>query len=192
MQRGDFWVFGYGSLMWRPGFDFVERRLARLDRFRRSFCLWSWHYRGTREVPGLVLGLDWAPNSACTGVALRVSPRQDREVRDYLARRELVSYAYFETLYPVTLLDDDGAGKSGGTRKEERCEAICYIVDRQHEQYAGKLDLAAQAARIRAAAGSAGPNADYLVNTLAHLRQLGIADPELEELGRLVGAPAVT
>ena len=189
MQRGDFWVFGYGSLMWKPGFDFVERRLARLDGFRRSFCLWSWHYRGTREVPGLVLGLDWAPHSACTGVALRVNPSQDREVRDYLARRELVSYAYFETLYPVTLLDDGGLDE--GTGKEERCEAVCYIVDRQHEQYAGGLDLDAQAAMIRAAAGSAGPNADYLVNTLAHLRQMGIADSELEELDRLVRAPAV-
>lgn len=184
MQRGDFWVFGYGSLMWKPGFDFVERRLARLDGFRRAFCLWSWHYRGTRDVPGLVLGLDWAPHSACTGIALRVSPSQDREVRDYLARRELVSYAYFETLYPVTLLDDD-------TGQERRCEPVCYIVDRQHEQYAGGLDLDHQAAIIRAAAGSAGPNADYLANTLAHLRQMGIEDPELEELGRLVRTPAV-
>jgi len=184
MQRGDFWVFGYGSLMWQPGFDFVERRLARLDGFRRSFCLWSWHYRGTRDVPGLVLGLDWAPEAACMGVALRVCPSQDREVREYLAQRELVSYAYFETIYPITLLED-------GSDSERRCDAVCYIVDRKHEQYAGRLDLDHQAAMIQAASGSAGPNADYLVNTLAHLRQIGIADPELEELGHLVQGQAV-
>lgn len=194
MQRGDFWVFGYGSLMWKPGFDHVERRLARLDGFRRSFCMWSWHYRGTRDLPGLVLGLDWAPEAACMGVALRISPDDEREVRDYLARRELVSYAYFETLYPVTLLDGldrlDEAPDETCDQNEQR-EALCYIVDRQHEQYAGGLDLDRQAEMIRAAAGSAGPNSEYLLNTLTRLRQLGIADPELEELGRRVQRSAV-
>ncbi|HET7410620.1 MAG TPA: gamma-glutamylcyclotransferase [Paracoccaceae bacterium] len=183
MQRGDFWVFGYGSLMWMPGFDYLERRLARLDDFRRSFCLQSWHYRGTRERPGLVLGLDWAPGASCVGVALRICPSQDAHVRAYLAKRELVSYAYFETLYPVTLLDD-GAGQG------EKREALCYIVDRTHEQYAGGLGLEQQAETILAAAGSAGPNADYLLKTLAHLAELGIPDPELERLGDLVRARA--
>lgn len=181
MQRGDFWVFGYGSLMWMPGFDYAERRLARLDDFRRSFCLQSWHYRGTRERPGLVLGLDWAPGASCIGVALRIRPSDETHVRDYLAKRELVSYAYFETLYPVTLLCE-GAGQ-GETR-----EALCYIVDRTHEQYAGKLDLEAQAEIILAAAGRSGPNAEYLMKTLAHLQELGIPDPDLERLGELVRA----
>lgn len=183
MQRGELWVFGYGSLMWMPGFDYLERRLARLDGFRRSFCLASWHYRGTRERPGLVLGLDWAPGEACVGVALRVCPSQDRHVRDYLAQRELVSYAYFETLYPVMLLDD-------GPGREEQREALCYIVDRTHEQYAGGLSLEAQAERIIAAAGSSGPNAEYLEKTLARLDEYGIPDPELARLGALVRARA--
>lgn len=183
MQRGDLWVFGYGSLMWKPGFDHVERRLARLDGFRRSFCLESWHYRGTPERPGLVLGLDWAPGAACTGVALRVDPGEAMQVRDYLAARELVSYAYFETLYPVTLLD--GRAAQGG-----EVEALCYIVDRTHEQYAGGLSPEEQARRILAAAGSAGPNAEYLVKTLTRLAEFGIADLELENLGALVRAGA--
>lgn len=181
MQRHDLWVFGYGSLMWMPGFEYLERRLARLDNFKRCFALASWHYRGTRERPGLVLGLDWAPGESCVGVALRVSPTRDREVRDYLAKRELVSYAYFETLYPVMLLGDEP--DEGRT-----CEALCYIVDRTHEQYAGGLTLEQQAERIRAAAGSSGPNAEYLMKTLAKLDELGIHDPELERLGDLVRA----
>ncbi len=187
MQRGDLWVFGYGSLMWKPGFDYLERRIARLDDFRRCFSLASWHYRGTRERPGLVLGLDWSPGASCTGVALRVCPSIDRHVRDYLAERELVSYAYFETLYPVTLLCD---GPEDGARRGERREALCYIVDRTHEQYAGGLTLEEQAARIAAAAGSSGPNAEYLENTLAKLDELGISDPELVQLGALVRARA--
>jgi cation transport protein ChaC len=178
---GDLWVFGYGSLMWMPGFEYLERRLARLDNYKRCFSLASWHYRGTRDRPGLVLGLDWAPGAACTGVALRVCPSQDAYVRAYLATRELVSYAYFETLYPVTLLCD-GPGR-GETR-----EALAYVVDRTHEQYAGGLSLEAQAERILAAAGASGPNTEYLMKTLAKLDELGIPDPELERLGALVRA----
>jgi cation transport protein ChaC len=180
-RGGDFWVFGYGSLMWMPGFDYLERRLARLDNFKRCFSLASWHYRGTRERPGLVLGLDWAPGESCTGIALRVCPSQDRHVREYLAARELVSYAYFETIYPVTLL-------CAGPGRGETREALCYIVDRTHEQYAGGLTLEEQAERILLAAGSSGPNADYLARTLAKLDELGIADPELARLGTLVRA----
>ena len=182
---GDLWVFGYGSLMWMPGFDYLERRLARLDNFKRCFSLASWHYRGTRERPGLVLGLDWAPGNSCTGVALRICPSQDRHVRDYLAARELVSYAYFETLYPVTLLCE-GAGST--VPRGETREALCYVVDRTHEQYAGGLTLEQQAERILLAAGSSGPNAEYLLKTLAKLDELGIKDPELVRLGELVRA----
>lgn len=186
MQRGDLWVFGYGSLMWEPGFDYLERRLARLDGYKRCFSLASWHYRGTRERPGLVLGLDWAPGASCLGVALRVCPSNDRHVRDYLAERELVSYAYFETLYPVTLLGAGPRDCAESAPPGEAREALCYVVDRTHEQYAGGLTLAAQAERILAAAGSSGPNAEYLIKTLAKLDELGIPDPELARLGELV------
>lgn len=170
MQRGDLWVFGYGSLMWKPGFEYLERRIARLDGFARRFTLASRHYRGTPEKPGLVLGLDWAPGASCTGVAFRVCPTRDREVRDYLVERELVSYAYFETRYPLTCAD--GA----------RIEALCYVVDRSHPQYAGGLTVDQQAAIIARAVGPSGPNLEYLENTLAHLRELNIPDPGLEEL----------
>lgn len=179
MQRGDLWVFGYGSLMWNPGFEYLERRVARLDGFARRFTLRSRHYRGTPERPGLVLGLDWTPGASCQGIAYRICPTRDREVRDYLHERELISYAYFETRYPVTLLcEGDGQG--------EPREALCYVVDRSHPQYAGAMAQEDQAGIIATAVGPSGPNAEYLANTLAHLADLGIADPELEALGVLV------
>jgi len=183
-QRDDgFWVFGYGSLMWRPGFDACEMRKARLDGYKRSFALSSVHYRGTTERPGLVLGLDWNPASHCTGMALRIPHECADEVRNYLAERELVSRAYFEVRHRVTLLCP---GTGSGPAQGETVEAICYILDRTHPQYAGGMPLEQQAAIIRAAEGSTGTNRDYLFNTVAHLRQLGLEDAELNALEILV------
>jgi cation transport protein ChaC len=184
VDDGGFWVFGYGSLMWRPGFEVAEARLARLDGYRRAFALISVHYRGTPELPGLVLGLDWSPGAACTGMALRVAGEGADAVRHYLAERELVSRAYFEVQHKVTLLCD-GAGSAA--TKGQQVDAICYIVDRTHPQYAGGMALEDQAAIIRKAHGPTGSNRDYLLNTVCHLRELGIEDPELFALEALVG-----
>lgn len=184
MQRGDLWVFGYGSLMWKPGFEYVERRLARLDDYARRFGMWSWHYRGTKEVPGLVLGLDWGPGQSCTGVAFRIDRDHERTIRDYLQERELISYAYFETLQPLTLL-------GGKDDAEETCEALCYILDRTHPQYAGGLSESEQADCIARASGRSGPNADYLHSTCKQLNALGIADRGLQTLSdRVTGKDA--
>ena len=173
-DKSDLWVFGYGSLMWSPGFDYVEKRVARLDGFQRRFALWSWHYRGTRERPGLVLGLDWAPGAACTGIAFRVPRQHDRATRAYLQDRELVSYAYFETIQSVALIGADGT--------ETRAEALCYILDRAHPQYAGAMAMDEQARIIAGASGLSGPNAEYLTNTCAHLTELALPDPDLAAL----------
>lgn len=172
--RGDFWVFGYGSLMWRPGFDFAERRMALLPGWRRSFCLKSIKYRGTPERPGLVLGLDRDPGAECRGVAYRATAETAEAARAYLRERELVTYAYAEATHPVEL--DDG----------RRVEALCFVIDRSHTQYAGSLTPEAQAAVIAAAVGPMGPNAEYLDSTVAHLAELGVPDPELEALQTLV------
>ncbi len=183
-HRGDddgFWVFGYGSLMWKPGFDVAEARMARLDGYKRAFALSSVHYRGTPERPGLVLGLDWEPASACTGVALRIGAGEADEVRHYLAERELVSRAYFEVSHRITLL-------CPGPGEGENVDAICFILDRTHPQYAGGMALEDQAAVICAAAGPTGTNRDYLFKTVEHLRELGVEDPELFELERMVRA----
>lgn len=180
---GGFWVFAYGSLMWKPGFEVAEARLARLDHYHRSFALSSIHYRGTPTFPGLVLGLDWRPGAACTGMALRIRAAGAATVRRYLADRELVSRAYFEVLHSVKLLCP-GAGNS--PRAGATVDAICYIVDRTHPQYAGGMALDEKAAIVGRAHGPSGSNREYLFNTAAHLRELQIDDPELFALEQLV------
>ncbi|MBN9073776.1 MAG: gamma-glutamylcyclotransferase [Rhizobiales bacterium] len=167
---GDFWVFGYGSLMWRPGFAHVDVEPARLHGFRRSLCIYSWMYRGTQARPGLVLGLD--RGGSCVGLAFRVPAALREEVLAYLRERELVTNVYLERTLPVRL-------HSGNTVK-----AVCYIADRHHEQYAGNLDAGHAAEIARGAVGEAGPNAEYVLNTLEHLKALNIRDRWLEEVGR--------
>jgi cation transport protein ChaC len=175
-MAGDLWVFGYGSLIWRPGFEFAERHRATLAGFRRAFCMASIRYRGTPEAPGLVLALDPHPGAACEGVAYRVEAARAAATHAYLRERELVSYAYHEERHPVEL---EGGGSA---------EALCYVVDHAHAQYRGGLSLEEQAAVIAAAHGPMGPNAEYLENTLTSLAALGIEDAELIRLGALVRA----
>lgn len=174
MQQQDFWVFGYGSLLWRPGFEYAERRLATLQGFSRSFCMSSVHYRGTAEAPGLVLALDADHVAECHGVGFRVLADQADEVLAYLRERELISSAYIEQRHKINFHEGGAA------------EAVCYVIDRTHEQYRGALSLVEQAEIIATAVGGAGPNVEYLVNTVAHLADLGIADTDLEHLAMLV------
>lgn len=172
-DMGDFWVFGYGSLMWRPGFAHVETRRARLAGYRRTLCLRSHVHRGTPERPGLVLGLEHG--GSCLGMAFRVPAALGDEVMAYLRERELATRAYHERRLPVRL--DDGA----------MVEAVTYVVDRKHRQYAGGIGVDEMARMIAGAAGQSGRNEDYLVNTLQHLRALGIRDRRLESVADRLG-----
>jgi cation transport protein ChaC len=169
-------VFGYGSLMWRPGFEFIEQAPAALTGAHRSLCIYSFHHRGTLEKPGLVLGLD--EGGACRGVVFRVEPdRRDRTLA-YLREREQVTDVYVETYKPVSLLDGSG----------RELEALCYIADRGHPQYAGRLSIETQARLVRSAVGRSGANLDYVLNTVRHLEEAGIDDAELIMLAaRLAG-----
>ncbi|MBZ9695457.1 gamma-glutamylcyclotransferase [Mesorhizobium sp. CO1-1-9] len=169
---GDFWVFGYGSLIWRPGFAHVETRRARLHGYRRSLCVYSFVHRGTRQRPGLVLGLDHG--GSCVGLAYRVPGELRDEVIAYLRERELVTSVYLERMLKVRL---DG----GGT-----VEAVAYVVDRKHEQYAGALDAAEAAAVVRGAVGRSGDNEDYVLSTLKHLEALEIRDHWLEDVAHRI------
>jgi cation transport protein ChaC len=168
--ESDLWVFGYGSLMWRAGFEFIERRQARLNGGHRSLCVYSHIHRGTPEKPGLVLGLD--RGGSCRGVAFRVSADKARETLSYLQERELVTKVYKEAERPVELLE-------GNT---ERVRALCFLVDRSHPQYAGKLSLEAQLHHVRHGHGRSGANPEYVLETVSHMRELGICDPSLEWL----------
>lgn len=166
---GDLWVFGYGSLIWSPEFPIAERRLARAKGWRRSFCMWSVHYRGTEADPGLVLALDADAQAECAGVAFRVASGSEDETLAYLRARELVSSAYIEVHLPLET-------------EKGPLTAVAYVVDPAHPQYSGGLGLEKQAEIIARAAGERGPNRDYLWSTTAHLNELGIADPELDWL----------
>ena len=172
----DFWVFGYGSLIWNPGFAFDDKRLATLAGYARSFCMWSIHHRGTPEAPGLVLALDAAADAECRGVAYHVSGAEAEATLAYLRERELVSSAYLER--EVRLSFDGGCDT----------QALAYVVDADHVQYCGGMPLEEQAQIIARAHGGRGPNEDYLYNTAQHLGELGLHDAELSWLAARVRA----
>ena len=171
------WIFAYGSLLWSPGFQPAETIQARLRGYHRSFCMWSIHYRGTAAEPGLVLALDAGEGAFCDGLALRPHARDVPDVIEALRQRELISSAYEERVLPIDLIDG-------------RCvEAVAYVIRREHPQHAC-LCAEEQARIIAKASGLRGPNLDYLANTAAHLRGLGIDDLEIEALLRRVQALA--
>ena len=166
------WVFGYGSLMWRPGFDYLERRVAVLHGRRRAFCIYSVHHRGTPARPGLVLGL--APGGSVRGVAYRVADERWEEVIGYLREREQPTETYVEHYARMRL--DDG----------RLVRALTFVSDRGHPQWAGDLTLEAQADLIAGATGLSGRNVDYLTDLVEHLRAEGVADRTMERLLELV------
>jgi glutathione-specific gamma-glutamylcyclotransferase len=168
------WVFGYGSLIWNPEFPVAERRIARVTGWQRSFCMRSIHHRGSVAEPGLVLALDASPVGACAGVAFRVAEGHEEATLTALRERELISSAYLETRIPAQL--DDGSV----------VQALCYVIDRDHDQYCGGLSLEEQARIIAQATGGRGHNRDYLWATVGHLAELGIEDDDLTDLAEKV------
>ena len=160
------WVFGYGSLLWDPGFEPVETRKAVLKDYHRSFCMLSIHYRGTEEKPGLVLALDQADGGQCTGVAFRAADEDADAVLAMLRERELISYAYYED--NVTVTDESG----------QDIDCVTYIINRDNDQYCHH-DLETQAQLITRSTGTRGPNRDYLYNTKARLDALNIRDKDM-------------
>ncbi len=169
----DFWVFGYGSLIWNPGFDYLERQRAHLFGYRRSLCIRSWVHRGTQERPGLVLGLD--RGGSCSGLAFKVSADLRADVIGYLRGRELVTNVYQERELSVRL--ETGM----------RTKAIGYVVDRGHTQYAGSIDVEEAVRGVSGAVGQSGRNEDYVISTVEHLRALGIRDHWLEDVASRIG-----
>jgi glutathione-specific gamma-glutamylcyclotransferase len=164
----DLWVFGYGSLMWRPEFSFVERRVATIHGYHRALCVYSHVHRGTPEKPGLVLGLD--RGGSCKGIAFRVPAAEAAETIAYLRGREQVTLVYRELLLRARLADGRDVS------------ALSYAVDRTHGQYAGRLDRQDVMRLVLQGQGLSGANPDYVRNTQAHLAELGLSDPMLEWL----------
>ncbi|MCB1445352.1 MAG: gamma-glutamylcyclotransferase [Rhizobiaceae bacterium] len=162
----EFWVFGYGSLMWNPGFDYEEREIVTLAGYHRALCIRSWVHRGTQARPGLVLGLD--RGGSCKGAAFRVAPERHDSVLAYLRERELVTNVYLERRLSIRFRD----GRRG--------QALVYTADRNHMQYAAGLTVEDAARTCAISSGKSGHNADYVRNTVDHLKELGIRDHWME------------
>ncbi|WP_245565681.1 gamma-glutamylcyclotransferase [Thalassobaculum salexigens] len=174
---GDIWVFGYGSLMWRPGFEHMARADALLRGYRRRLCVVSRHHRGTAARPGLVMGLD--RGGACRGVAYRVPEAAVPETLAYLDEREIAHYPVYRR---STVTVDLGGGR--------RQRAVTYTVDRSEADYAGALSVDQQAAIVAGAHGLSGPNAEYLRQTVAHVHAMGLRDRALEAVLAALAEPS--
>jgi cation transport protein ChaC len=173
-STADLWVFGYGSLMWRPGFEFLEQVPARLVGEHRALCVYSFVHRGTPEKPGLVLGLD--RGGACRGVAFRVAEKQRAETVAYLRAREQVTSVYREVMRSVWL---ENAAR-------QRVSALAYVVDRGHVQYAGRLSLNEQLRFVRQGHGQSGANRDYVTATVKAIEAEGFRDARLRQLALML------
>lgn len=171
-EADEYWVFGYGSLMWRPDFPYLERLHARIHGYHRSLCVYSHIHRGTPQRPGLVLGLD--RGGACRGVAFRIETGNWPDTLAYLRAREQGTGVYLENRLALILAD--GRRRTG----------IAYVVDRQHHQYAGRLEQAEMARLVRQGHGQSGPNCEYVLNTCAHLADMGVYDAPLAALATVL------
>ena len=172
-QQSTHWVFGYGSLIWRPGFEHIRAVPALLHGAHRSLCIYSHRHRGTPEQPGLVFGL--VRGGSCRGMAFEVAPALWPEVHGYLMGREMDRGVYREATRPIRL--------AGGMQ----VLALAFVVDERHVQYAGKLDIAEQERLVRAGVGESGPNPEYVLATARHLQAMGINDKYLDELAAALG-----
>ena len=170
----DLWVFGYGSLIWRPGFDYIERVPARLVGEHRALCVYSFDHRGTPEKPGLVLGLDLG--GACRGVAFRVEAKLRNDTIAYLRSREQTTHVYREVMRSVWLEDEP----------RQRVSALTYVVDRGHVQYAGRLPLHDQLRIVQQGHGRSGNNRDYVLSTVKAIEAEGFRDAPLHQLALLL------
>ena len=166
-QGEEIWVFGYGSLMWNPGFEWDKKRVATVYGYHRNFCLWSRINRGTPESPGLVLTLE--QGGSCRGLAFRLTKGTDREELSRLWRREMTMGSYRPRWLEC---------RSGG----ESFEALAFVVNRRCTGYAGKLPIETMVQTIATAHGKFGPCAEYLFRTEAALHEHGIRDERVKLL----------
>ena len=170
----EYWVFAYGSLMWRPDIPYVERRQALLHGHHRRLCIYSYVHRGSREKPGLVMGLD--RGGACRGIAFRVREKHRAATVAYLRGREQVTSVYREVKRSVWLENE----------ARQRVSALVYVVDRGHVQYAGRLSLAEQLRHVQQGHGQSGVNRDYVLATVKAIEAAGFRDAPLHQLAMML------
>jgi len=181
-ERRPLYVFGYGSLMWRPDFAYGGSWPAEAIGMRRALCVWSSAHRGSPKRPGLVFGLDQgALDDRVRGVLFQVAPKHRRATIAYLFQRELIYPIYQPALIAV---ERDG----------ETVQALSFTVDRADPAYAAGLAPEIRIAAIASGAGRAGRARDYLANALTRLADMGAPEPtlmaELAAADRLPDDPA--
>jgi cation transport protein ChaC len=168
LPKGDLWVFGYGSLMWSPGFSYQEKVPARLHGYHRALCILSTRYRGTRRRPGLVMGL--CRGGSCWGMAFRVDAQRVRGALMRLWQREMPRRVYAPRLLKLQL------------RNGRPVSALAFLADPTHPAYVRELDLHGRARLVAQGAGQRGLCVDYIRNTIAHMGDVGVRDPHLERI----------
>src|SRR4030088_938809 len=174
LSKGDLWVFGYGSRMWRPGFKFIEQVPARLIGEHRALCVYSFVHRGTPEKPGLVLGLD--RGRACRGIAFRGAEQGRAAPVAYFRAPRRVTSVYREVMRSVWLENE----------ARQRVSALAYVVDRGHVQYAGRLSLTEQLRYVQQGHGRSGNNRDYVLSTVKSIEAQGFRDAQLHQLATML------
>lgn len=160
------WVFGYGSLIWKADFPYLERRRARLDGWSRRFWQGSHDHRGTPDAPGRVLTLVAEAGASCVGVAYRV----EHSVFGHLDHREKNGYTRIESRLDL----DDG----------QTVDAMVYLAAEGNEAFLGPADDEAIVRQIARARGPSGANRDYLLHLARALRELGTQDEHVHGLER--------
>lgn len=173
--RSQFWVFGYGSLMWRPGFEYIRSVSARLDGYHRALCVYSHVHRGTPQTPGLVFGLDHG--GSCTGIAFQVEEKNWQATVSYLRAREQVTAVYEEIQVVLQTAETPD-------QPAHKLTALTYRVNTSHRQYAGRLSMKDQLAYVKQGMGQSGHCRDYVLATAEHLVELGVEDPDIQALAR--------
>jgi len=165
LPRRDLWVFGYGSLMWSPGFRYTEKSVGLLRGYHRALCILSTRYRGTARRPGLVMGL--CRGGSCWGIAFRIPAARVRGVLAALWRREMIRKVYEPRLVPVRI------------RRGFRVRALTFVAETEHPQFVRELDLHGRAQLVAQGVGQRGPCTEYIRRTLEHMYALGVTDPHL-------------
>lgn len=169
---GGAWLFCYGSLLWNPTIRADGRRVVVADGWRRAFCLATRAGRGSRDNPGLMLGLK--TGGSCTGVALHIAEAELAPELELLWRREMVTGSYTPAWLPVR--DPDGAPRGA---------ALAFTINPASPNYADWPEEKVVAS-LATAGGELGTCADYLFRTRDGLRGAGIADPLIERLSDAV------
>ena len=172
------WVFGYGSLMWRPGFAFTAQRAAFLPGYDRAFCRLSFRHRGTPQAPGMVLGL--TPGAGCRGIAFGVAPEDEGAALAYLDQRE--GDAYHRVRVPVEMAAVNRESGIDSEAATEKMEAWTYLPDPSHPTHVPGLPVARMVELIATGVGESGAARDYLRELMAQLARLDVDEPRLQEI----------